>query len=97
TLVEEANLTSNILQLRKCLGDNARQPIYIETVARRGYRFIAPVTENGGKLSDIDSAAIAGLVPFESRAVQPIGHTSTDIRRPRLRRQLVTVLAIVTL
>ena len=40
TFVEEANLTSNIQQLRKSLGDNARHPIYIETVARRGYRFI---------------------------------------------------------
>src|SRR6185437_15807097 len=43
TFVEEANLTSNILQLRKSLGDNARHPTYIETVARRGYRFIMPV------------------------------------------------------
>jgi len=45
SFVEEANLTSNIKQLRKTLGDNARQPRYIETVARRGYRFIAEVEE----------------------------------------------------
>ena len=45
TFVEEANLTSHIQQLMKTMGDNARQPIYIETVARRGYRFIAPVEE----------------------------------------------------
>src|SRR5215213_8116235 len=43
TFVEEANLTFNIQQLRKSLGDNARSPIYIQTVARRGYRFIAEV------------------------------------------------------
>src|ERR1043166_4159199 len=43
TFVEEANLTSNIQQLRKSLGDNARQPRYIETVTKRGYRFIANV------------------------------------------------------
>jgi len=43
TFVEEANLTSNIQQLRKSLGDNARQPHYIETVTKRGYRFIAEV------------------------------------------------------
>ncbi len=47
TFVEEANLTFNIQQLRKSLGDNARRPLYIETVARRGYRFIAPVTTDG--------------------------------------------------
>lgn len=45
TFVEEANLTFNIQQLRKSLGDNARNPSYIETIARRGYRFIASVEE----------------------------------------------------
>ena len=39
TFVEEANLTFNIQQLRKTLGDNAPKPVFIETVARRGYRF----------------------------------------------------------
>lgn len=45
TFVEEANLTFNIKQLRKSLRDDARRPVYIETVARRGYRFIANVDE----------------------------------------------------
>src|SRR5262245_35770733 len=45
TFVEEGNLTFNITQLRKSLGDDARSPLYIETVARRGYRFIANVEE----------------------------------------------------
>jgi Tol biopolymer transport system component/DNA-binding winged helix-turn-helix (wHTH) protein len=45
TFVEESNLTFNIQQLRKALGDNARRPHFIETVARRGYRFIADVQE----------------------------------------------------
>jgi DNA-binding winged helix-turn-helix (wHTH) protein len=46
TFVEETNLTFNIQQLRKALGDRAQQPVYIETVARRGYRFIADVEED---------------------------------------------------
>ncbi|HEX5736786.1 MAG TPA: winged helix-turn-helix domain-containing protein [Blastocatellia bacterium] len=41
SFVEETNLTFNIKQLRKSLGDDARNPSYIETVPRRGYRFIA--------------------------------------------------------
>jgi len=45
TFVEDANLTFNIQQLRKSLGDNARKPVYIETISRRGYRFIAGVME----------------------------------------------------
>src|SRR5437867_475312 len=97
TFVEEANLTSNILQLRKCLGDSARKPIYIETVARRGYRFIAPVTENGDDLGNIYSPGIDSLLPVESRAIQPNGHTSTGIRRSRLLRQLLAFVAIAIL
>jgi Tol biopolymer transport system component/DNA-binding winged helix-turn-helix (wHTH) protein len=49
TFVEEANLTFNVQQLRKALGDNARKPFFIETVARRGYRFIAQVSETSDK------------------------------------------------
>ena len=43
SFVEEDNLTYNIKQLRKTFGDDARHPVYIETIARRGYRFIAEV------------------------------------------------------
>lgn len=43
-----ANVTDNALaqaisELREALGDRAGEPTYIRTVARRGYRFIAPV------------------------------------------------------
>jgi DNA-binding winged helix-turn-helix (wHTH) protein/Tol biopolymer transport system component len=43
--VEESNLTSNIKMLRKALGDSAVHPRFIETVQRRGYRFIADVKQ----------------------------------------------------
>ncbi|HSE34331.1 MAG TPA: tetratricopeptide repeat protein [Pyrinomonadaceae bacterium] len=43
SFVEEANLTQNIFMLRRALQDNGRGPKFIETVARRGYRFVAPV------------------------------------------------------
>src|SRR6476660_8629975 len=42
--VEESNLTFNVMMLRKALDDHAASPRYIETVQRRGYRFIADVT-----------------------------------------------------
>ena len=32
-----------IRQIRAALGDNARQPVFIQTVARRGYRFLPAV------------------------------------------------------
>lgn len=43
--VEESNLTFNIKMLRRALGDDAQNPRYVETVPRRGYRFIAAVRE----------------------------------------------------
>ena len=46
SFVEEGNLAVTIRHLRKTLGDDAHSPRYIETVARRGYRLIANVSEN---------------------------------------------------
>jgi TolB-like protein/DNA-binding winged helix-turn-helix (wHTH) protein/Flp pilus assembly protein TadD len=43
TVVEEANLTQNVYVLRKALGARPGQTPYIETVPRRGYRFLAEV------------------------------------------------------
>jgi DNA-binding winged helix-turn-helix (wHTH) protein/tetratricopeptide (TPR) repeat protein len=42
-VVSEAALTQRIKELRRLLGDDARRPLFIQTVARRGYRFVAPV------------------------------------------------------
>src|SRR4030095_1329734 len=44
TVVGEDALTGCIRDLRKVLGDEAKTPRYIETVHRRGYRFLPPVT-----------------------------------------------------
>src|SRR5215471_10817970 len=43
--VEESNLTFNIKMLRRALHDDAQHPQFIETVPRRGYRFIADVRQ----------------------------------------------------
>lgn len=39
----EAGLNAVVKRLREVLGDSAASPIFIETLPRRGYRFIAPV------------------------------------------------------
>jgi DNA-binding winged helix-turn-helix (wHTH) protein/predicted ATPase len=43
TIVSATTITSCIKELRKALEDDAKAPRYIETVHRRGYRFIAPL------------------------------------------------------
>jgi TolB-like protein/Tfp pilus assembly protein PilF len=44
-IVEEGNLAQHIFMLRKALGETTESPTYIETVPRRGYRFVAAVRE----------------------------------------------------
>lgn len=45
SFVEEANLTVTVSTLRKALGDKERGSEHIETVPKKGYRFVAPVRE----------------------------------------------------
>ena len=40
----QAGLHQCIRQIRRSLGDDAREPRFVETVPRVGYRFVAPVT-----------------------------------------------------
>jgi Tol biopolymer transport system component/DNA-binding winged helix-turn-helix (wHTH) protein len=56
----EHSLNAAIKRLREALGDSATKPVYIETIPRRGYRFVAPV---------LQPAAIA--TPPVNVAVQP--------------------------
>ncbi len=43
------SLNTSINKLREALGDSAESPRFIETLPRRGYRFIAPVSSMNGK------------------------------------------------
>jgi DNA-binding winged helix-turn-helix (wHTH) protein/TolB-like protein/Tfp pilus assembly protein PilF len=45
-VVGDEALTQAIIKLRKALGDHPRAPTYIETIPKRGYRLIAPVTRS---------------------------------------------------
>src|SRR5262245_14242598 len=46
SFVEESSLTQNISLLRKALADGGIDSNYIETIPKRGYRFVAQVTEH---------------------------------------------------
>jgi DNA-binding winged helix-turn-helix (wHTH) protein len=43
----EQGMNTAIRQIREALGDDAETPIFVETVPKRGYRFIAPVDTKG--------------------------------------------------
>src|ERR687891_1195129 len=49
SFVEENNLAQNISILRKALGQGKEGEHYIQTVPKRGYRFVVDVTTTGGE------------------------------------------------
>ena len=62
TFVEfDGSLNTALMKLRAALNDNAENPVFIETVPRRGYRFIAPV-----EIIDRDSPQIMTAIHVES-------------------------------
>lgn len=48
TYVQPQVLRTYVLELRKILGDDARQPRFIQSLPKRGYCFVAPVKVEGG-------------------------------------------------
>jgi Tol biopolymer transport system component/DNA-binding winged helix-turn-helix (wHTH) protein len=71
----EHGLNAAVKRLRETLGDPADAPRFIETVPRRGYRFIAPVAPAGGQTPNygptgISTDSITPKVPRPSH-VQP--------------------------
>ena len=59
SFVSEDSLTQTISALRRALGDDPAQPKFIATIARRGYRFIAPVTEVPSAPGEATAVAVA--------------------------------------
>lgn len=57
SFVEEGNLAVNARMLRKALNDDAASPRFIETVPRRGYRFVAPVEEVDATVAIVKSVS----------------------------------------
>jgi TolB-like protein/DNA-binding winged helix-turn-helix (wHTH) protein/Tfp pilus assembly protein PilF len=72
--IEEGNLARHIFNLRQVLGDSPDGRKYIETIPRRGYRFVAAVREDGEPAAASSVASHASepaevtVVPRQKRA-----------------------------
>jgi len=65
------SLNTAVNKIRDVLGDSASSPRFVETLARRGYRFIAPVHFDDGVPSSVGSDPIpppAGIIPRQPEA-----------------------------
>jgi TolB-like protein/DNA-binding winged helix-turn-helix (wHTH) protein/Tfp pilus assembly protein PilF len=77
------SLNTAVRKLREALGDSAEAPRYVETIARRGYRFIAPVAPLPTvHVVNSAAAAVPSLLP------SPAARRSSSTRR-------LLILAIV--
>jgi predicted ATPase/DNA-binding winged helix-turn-helix (wHTH) protein len=59
TYVQPQVLRTYVLELRKLLGDDARQPRFIRSLPKRGYVFLAAVTESGSGRPVVAASAAA--------------------------------------
>ncbi|HEV2399854.1 MAG TPA: winged helix-turn-helix domain-containing protein [Candidatus Sulfotelmatobacter sp.] len=69
------SLNTAVNKIRDVLGDSASSPRFIETLARRGYRFIAPVQLDG----EVPVAAIAPPVSIQEENSRPVPQTSREV------------------
>jgi Tol biopolymer transport system component/DNA-binding winged helix-turn-helix (wHTH) protein len=77
TFVTPNALTRAIAQLRKSLGDEVGQPRLIETVSKRGYRFVAPVTVcSNGQTEPVSVPVELALVSSRERWPLALGRTT---------------------
>jgi len=74
------SLNTAVNKLRETLGDSASSPRYIETLARRGYRFIAPV-QTGVEPNIGGTGAFASPTRAKSRG--PVEQSSTGPTSPQ--------------
>ncbi len=94
-VVSDDTLTQAIIKLRKALGDSARNPRYIQTVPKRGYRLLAPLDLAAddrpipGRKRKFRLPALAGVVLIllalsASFLMLPDGgpETGADLERP---------------
>ena len=80
TIVEENNITVSMSMLRKILGEDLEHPKFIETVPRRGYRFVADVVETVGipTKETTERPTEPQEEPIDSLAVLPMGSAGQD-------------------
>lgn len=77
-IVSESVLTTAVKEVRKALGDDARNPRFVETAHGRGYRFLLPVQQRDQLPDDVPAALPAA--PFLSVKAAPVNASGKSFR-----------------
>src|SRR6185437_12336457 len=101
----EHGVNSAVNRIREALGDNAANPRFVETLARRGYRFIAPVSpvvsdprsvaavaEGAGPAADVAAGLVSAAEPVASTVTHLL---TTPEELPQASHRLVRTLLIL--
>src|SRR5262245_38636243 len=83
TYVQPEVLRRYILEIRRLLGDDAKTPSFIETLPKRGYRFVADVTAASPMLLRETSTTATRLVGRESSMAELDGYLKSALRGRR--------------
>lgn len=92
----EGNVSVILAKLRQVLGDSPGKPLFIETVPRRGYRFVAPVTsiETAGDVQPL--AGNAGAVGLQEPQPVMLGGRVSGLFRSQRAFVLAALLTLGT-
>ena len=91
----DANLNTALNKLRRALGDSADNPLFIKTVPRRGYCFIAPVKPVGPELARQETFPQSPLAA-ETAPVPAMGRALRGIRMPAAVLSLIALVLLST-
>jgi DNA-binding winged helix-turn-helix (wHTH) protein/Tol biopolymer transport system component len=96
-------LNSAVMKLREALGDSADKPLYIETVPKRGYRFIAPVSREKDQTLQPESTSVSpsargeGSVTTVSPTVLTVIPAKSELHSRRWLWPALAVLVVAAL
>lgn len=79
-VVGDDALTQTIIKLRKALGDDPKRPTYIETLAKRGYRLIAPVV----RVSVVSVVSEVSVAPPAAATIETAAPPRTEAPPPQV-------------
>ncbi|HKS73161.1 MAG TPA: winged helix-turn-helix domain-containing protein [Terriglobales bacterium] len=97
------SLNTAVNKLREALGDSASSPRYVETLARKGYRFVAPVRPSEPPASVVEDggprAASSPASPVNAAASSPARHPELEVPLPHrgLTRGLFALIQVMYL
>jgi DNA-binding winged helix-turn-helix (wHTH) protein/TolB-like protein/Tfp pilus assembly protein PilF len=97
TFVEEGNLAQHVFTLRRALKDGQNGSQYIETIPRRGYRFVADVREEWDDPIDEERANASAIIDREGETNAAGGKTGRKIKHGSALMVMAGLLMVIAL